>query len=464
MKVLYPPLVPSSLPAFGSENDLKVYFRPSKVNSINQVNHAQITIHRLDTNVSELSEKDYPFGIIFKTKADIKEDRSRGYYYIELESSIFTTIDTAYKIQVRLGEDDISGLINNTAELGTWLKQESTLIRLSEWSNVCLVMPITEPEFEIIGFSDTEVNIIDTDGHTFQGTYLAKDEKKQEYLRSYIYTLYEYTENPDMTKWNQLSTSKELFVSEFDKGTLDYIFSYETKPNTNYLVGLAIKTKNLYTNKKIYWIKTKEFPRLNFFNILSIKTNEEEAKLDMTIKAKQVLFRPQAGTTVKFIKDNTSDPTIDSTHAKVDGTIVANTGFKLTPSTASGKVLIQFKAFFSNPHETLEDAYSNPNILIFEESNLVPRNVYTRIKISLLKLNVAYPITGNLEPEPEYEYRVLIKKEMYTSSGEVISSQNKVARLSDYSPKREYYFYILDDNGLMDVHYESTYLSNNEEI
>ena len=80
-----------------------------------------------------------------------------------------------------------------------------------------------------------------------------------------------------------------------------------------------------------------------------------------------------------------------------------------------------------------------------------------------MRINLAYPTTGNPNPAKEWEYRFVVRKEMVISSNgkeETILAQNKVIRHNGpINPKQEYYFYIKEDNGSLYVDVKKTYLS-----
>lgn len=110
-KLLFPPIVPNSLPAFDKNQKLRYYFKPSIANSMSEIKHLQMSIVRLDTNGSILTDTNsYPYDVLFKKSSEIKEDTSKGFWYVDVPASIFPDSDTAYKVQIRLGETDISGM------------------------------------------------------------------------------------------------------------------------------------------------------------------------------------------------------------------------------------------------------------------------------------------------------------------------------------------------------------------
>lgn len=463
-KLLFPPIVPNSLPAFDKTKLLRYYFKPSVANSMNQIKHLQMTIVRLDTNRSVLDANRYPFDIIFKTKSEIGEDSTKGFWYVDIPASLFPSSDIPYKIQIRLGETDITGM--SSTQLGAVLKD---LDKMSEWSIVTMAMPITVPDFGVQSFSEDIENRVASTGYVFAGFYDAKDPNKQETLSSYRYNLY-IGDASDKSTWKLLSTSGEKYIGTTDKTNLSYTFPFELKEEGRFIVTMTVKTKNLYTSTKVYKIYSTAYPVLEMFNSIDVVPNFEDAQMDITVRAKQILMKPTRGTQIEYIKDEPgkdSYPNLTATHAKINGSVVSNNDIMLF--TKSGKWVCQFKAFFPTVKNSLKEIVDNPIVEISQRTTLENESEYfTKIKVGCMKMNLAYPTSGNLNPNPEWEYRFIVRKEILIKQDgkeQVILSQNKTVVSNEIiKPKQEYYFYIKEDNGSMDVDIKKTYLSTNSKI
>lgn len=463
-KLLFPPIVPNSLPAFNQADSLRYYFKPSVVNTIKQIKHVQMTIVKLDTNKSILSTNDYPFDIIFMSSQQIKEDSARGFWYVEVPASIFPASDVPYKIQIRMGEADISG--KSSAELGEVLKD---LNAMSEWSIVTMVMPITPPSFGIQSFEEGEENRIPSNGHVFTGYYEPKDSLKKEVLTSYKYNIYLGSTSEDKSTWKLLSTSGEKFIGTNEKINMDYISPIALEQGGEFVVTLSIKTKNLYTKTKIYSVRSLANPALEMFNAILVSPNQEKAQMDVSIKAKQILLKPTPGTKVEYIVDEPNHetyPLLKGTHAKITGSVYDHGDFYL--DSQDGVWICQFKSFFPNIKNSLKEIAKEPTIEIRKNVIYASDSEYfIKIKVGAMKINLAYPTTGNPSPAPEWEYRFVIRKEVLVSNRgkeTVVLAQNKVVRKKNINPKQEYYFYIKEERGLMQVDIKETYLSTNSKI
>lgn len=466
MKILFPPIVPSSLPAFDStKSTFKYYFKPSSLNTMEQVNHLQMVMARLDTNRSILNPKKYPLDIIFKNKKEIHYDDKKEYYYVEIESSVFKEPDQAYKVQIRLGEDDIS-MLTKPEDLGAWLRDPETMNKLSEWSIVTYTMPITKPDFGIQGFKTSYLNLIQNYGYVITGYYEPKDAGKAETLSSYTFNLYQGTVTTDPSTWQLLATSGEKRVGIYEKQNISHVFNYELLSGITYIITMTVKTKNLYTERKIFPALLVTSPNFDIYHSISVEPNIEEAAIDVTIKAgRQILMKPSAGTKIDYIVDEPgfdNIPGIKSTHAKISGCIENQKDFIL--ATEEGSWVCQFKAKVSDIWNSAKEVIENPMLMLEDYNpNSEWADYMTRVSVGAMKINLAYPTSNNLSPEPEYEYRFVVKKEiLMMEAGNIfpISCQNKIIRQSLIEEDQEFYFFIKEDNGLLDVDIKPTYKSD----
>ena len=346
-KLLFPPIVPSSLPAFSKRDTLRYYFKPSIANSMSQIKHMQMTIVRFDTNLSIIKN---PFEILFFNKGDIREDIGKGFWFVDVSADIFPKSDTPYKIQIRLGEIDIEGMIDT--QFGTVLKD---LDKMSEWSIVTNVMPITVPDFGIQSLDTSVENKIFSTGNVFTGFYIAKDELKKETISSYQYNLYTYESFNDKKTWKLLSTSGEKYVGAETNISLSYSFPIELIEKSRYIVTMTIKSRNLFVETKIYRVYTDTNPSLEMFNTVYVKPNSEEGLMDISIISKQILMKPSDKTSkITYVLDEPgyeSYPSLKGTHAIVDGKYYADDNVLMIEK--NGVWICQLKTMFPIVHNNL---------------------------------------------------------------------------------------------------------------
>lgn len=459
LKTLFPPIVPNSLPAFDKAGVMKYYFKPSIANTISQIKHLQMSIVRLDTNRTVLNSNDYPHELIFKNSSEFIEDKAKGFWYVEIPASIFPTSDVPYKVQIRFGELSAANL--SSAQQGELLKN---LDKMSEWSIVTMVLPITIPDFGIQNFSEATQNKVISTGHVFSGYFEPQDPNRQETLSSFRYNLYS-GEPTDKTTWKLLSTSGEKFVGVSNKINLDYTFPYELTENNVFVVTMTIKTKNLYTHTKVYKVYS-SYPSLETFNFIRVIPDSKEGKMDIQVGSKQILLKANQGAEVEFILDSINT-TKEATHAKIKGTIEVDNNFGFIAKDS--KWVCQFKAMFSDVKNSMKEIIDSPTIELCQSpSSVVNSGYYTKLKIGCMKINLAYPTSSNPKPAEEWEYRFVIRKEALVNIGgkeTLIAPQTQVFRVGKpINPKQEYYFYIKEEQGDLIVDIRETYLSSNTEI
>ena len=472
IKTIYPPTVPNSLPAFdGKVDDLKFYFKPSVANSYEQIDSLQVSIVRLDTNRTVLNSNIYPYDLMFISKDAISFDPVKKFYYFIIDKSIFKQLDTAYKIQVRAVSTEASSKPQDTSSpaMGSWLK--NNLDYFSEWSIVTIVMPITAPDFGIQGLSESSTNGINSSGYNFIGYYEPKDPNKSETLSSYRMNIYTYTDYNDKSTWKLYATSGTKTIGIYEKINISQVFDKDLLQSESYVLTFSVITKNLYSKTKQYIIRG-EYPTLELFNTINTKTDKDEGRIEVKVTAKQILMKPDAGTSVEYVAD---DPTINqypyikTSHAIIDGTVESNNNFYMY--SEKDKWILQGKTKILTVYDNLKDAYNNPFITVkYDAKEYDDYEYYTRIKFCAFKvdLNGGYYLMdslGKITQQPsDWEYRIIARKEIVTKVNKVekvVLSENNVFRTKEViSPKQEYYLFYKENEGLSDFKVIKTYRKN----
>lgn len=171
---IYPPILNSWMPAFIQTAPVRIYFALSKYNSYNEIKYIQIVCSAQLTNLSILSQKDFPTGIKMLPRARINIDPDRtgeDKYYITIspdelqDPEIINSlkafqINQYFKVQLRFADMDSSDWVNEDKNtLNNWTY--SNLDHLSEWSTVCIIKAISQPSLQLgipslIYHSDTD--------------------------------------------------------------------------------------------------------------------------------------------------------------------------------------------------------------------------------------------------------------------------------------------------------------------
>lgn len=258
---LYPPIVMDTAPAFVRTESCKIYFSLSMYNSVTDIKNVQVSLVNQKTNASALKTSLYPSGIKL-TNLQYDPDKKGDYnYYIQidpakdLEDGIFG-LNQFYKVQLRFTSISAPQLPNNQplqdgTGLAKWLYDNMKYF--SEWSKVCLIKGITQPQISIRGFDNAEngqrtvltTPLIEIIGEL---TYSNQNNsQEQEYLKSYNIKLYEGDNN-----LNLLLQSGEIYTNPHNPNEFNYQLSYDLLDGINYTLTLTYTTNNLYTKTDNY--------------------------------------------------------------------------------------------------------------------------------------------------------------------------------------------------------------------
>lgn len=157
---LYPPIMPDVLPAFTSDI-CQIPFGFSIYNSSSDVAAIQMSVINQRTNASALDTELYPLGIkfIFGGGDALSETSSEYNYAVFLESNDLKTksfeTNEFYKIQLRFVSTGASILPSSSTEISAkWMTENQAFF--SEWSTVCLIRKITEPQLILNGFEKND--------------------------------------------------------------------------------------------------------------------------------------------------------------------------------------------------------------------------------------------------------------------------------------------------------------------
>ena len=145
---LYPPIVASSMPAFkATDGYARIYFTLSNYTSIQSDSIKSIHISIRDQASNNNKAKD-PTGIIIKPFENLQteEDKILNRYHVDIDKADLKDgnfiIDKIYKVQLRfssISDENISAKMYFT----------DNVYGFSEWSTVCIIKPISAPNFYI---------------------------------------------------------------------------------------------------------------------------------------------------------------------------------------------------------------------------------------------------------------------------------------------------------------------------
>ena len=159
---LYPPIVATYMPAF-VDNKCRIYFNISDYQSWQQGQtlYAQAIVNHQTTNASALNTTNYPLGIKQFSTDGIENSSSDTYIHASEEGTtqfdanqLYIVIDNSdmqngfkkgeyYRVQIRFSSVSVD--ITSSSSIS------QNINNFSEWSTVCLIKQITEPQITVEG-------------------------------------------------------------------------------------------------------------------------------------------------------------------------------------------------------------------------------------------------------------------------------------------------------------------------
>lgn len=282
---LYPPLINTYMPAF-TGLQCKIYFSLSNFNSRADIKHAQIMVSDKNTNLNMLNPNKYPAGIKI---AEIQEDKninSEYRYYVTIDnfnnnadivpdmSNGFIT-NRYYKVQIRFSAMEAETNPDIKHPQIDWLL--NNIQHFSEWSTVCLIRRIDEPEVTIRGFEEifkSKENAFTNEDIQFIGNIKFNNSNNNEPM--------EYLTAATMTLINK-NTENELEFGNFEISRLDnsineFAYDVTTKMENgiNYILKFYYETSGGYEKTLLFPFKAYlyQLEKLNA-KIIASPDNEE---------------------------------------------------------------------------------------------------------------------------------------------------------------------------------------------
>lgn len=319
---LYPPIIASSLPAFVLQKgkSFPIEFSLSKYNSANEIQTVQITIKRHTSNVSVLNGGDLARTVENYSFDKNKYNNKTGKYYIDVAQGAENfEAGVIYRVQLRF-----SSLSSSEASRNQYTNNAS---QYSEWSTVCLIMPIIAPSFRIqnlqpeegadeesiqlstnvadfigiynsgskeVQVGEKQVLTVDADGNetkttqpifeTKKGTEVLKKWRLRlltgDYTKDYIDNIDDYTIVD--SGWNLISAysyaQNEQTNNIIFNCNLNYEFNRSETSTASYNLYFQILTQNDYTAGQLYTftLSTGEDKIGRPAGQLFVRTDEEE--------------------------------------------------------------------------------------------------------------------------------------------------------------------------------------------
>ena len=260
---LFPPYMPSKQDGFVVNGEGRVYFNLSPLNSIDQVEHLQLSLYRQDNNRNLLTDRTYTSSgvslntrnsVLYYKKSEIKFSASKQMYYVVIPKLKTPLIPAGLvaKIQIRLGTQTLrfaNGAVydNSTGEEMTevWNNTQINVLGMSEWSTISIIKTLSPFDSYIQNFNKGVVNNISTTVYTFVGMTNLYNSNPKETIKSTRFVLFDF-------KGNQLEDSGAIIQPESQKLYNYHTFNKVLDPNTTYQVLFEVSTSSGYTQSQLY--------------------------------------------------------------------------------------------------------------------------------------------------------------------------------------------------------------------
>ena len=260
---LFPPFMPSKQDGFVVNGEGRVYFNLSPLNSIDQVEHLQLSLYRQDNNRNLLTDRTYTSSgvslntrnsVLYYKKSEIKFSASKQMYYVVIPKLKTPLIPAGLvaKIQIRLGTQTLrfaNGAVydNSTGEEMTevWNNTQINVLGMSEWSTISIIKTLSPFDSYIQNFNTGVVNNISTTVYTFVGITNLYNTNPKETIKSTRFVLFDFN-------GNQLEDSGAIIQPESQKLYNYHTFNKVLDPNTTYQVLFEVSTSSGYTQSQRY--------------------------------------------------------------------------------------------------------------------------------------------------------------------------------------------------------------------
>ena len=261
---LYPPVVSTFMPSFVNTDKMTIYFSISNFNTSTNIHYLHVTLQSQKNNLNCF--KSYSSGIWITDSFEYDEEK--GMYKVDIESSMVSggqfNINQYYKVQLRFdsyGEETGKPDTTTDANNDYLINNQSYF---SEWSTVCLIKPILQPDIYLTRLDNEDADNSHTLSKVIQPIvgklYFVDSEGNQndsetETLESYQFTLL------DSKGENVVQTYDKIFTStNLNPNTINTKIDL-TSPSIvgSYILKIDYTTKNQYSGSKTYEIAIADY-------------------------------------------------------------------------------------------------------------------------------------------------------------------------------------------------------------
>ena len=432
LNTLYPPQVNTFMPAFVNTQDAYIYFSLSPYNDTSEIKRVHVSVTNQLTNENALID---PSGILI---TDLLLNKKTGMSYIVIPYLSIKNgwgINQFYKVQIRFdsyeGEAYKDGM--SSSLLNSYLLDYRAYF--SEWSSVCLIRPILQPDIKLRTFdtytgTDTvgfNKGIIPISGICFFGDSTVTEET--ETLQSYqIKIFYE----DDLEDIPILETERIYTGLNVDPNDINYKIDFQGVPTdiqSHFVMRLCLTTKNQYTFVKDYKFQIINYIENDAFKpILTLDMDNEEGIARLHIENFQSVFG------VLYVKRASSLDDFKTWEDIYVGNISGPIDKTIEDNTVGSLVWYRYSVQIANLKGGLTNAFRTNKILPeFEEVILSRGKRQLKLQYNY-KISSFKPVVNRSKMDtlggkyPKFSENAFLNYKQFTVNG-LISSQEDENRL-----------------------------------
>lgn len=307
LRELYPPILPSYVPAFDYNSTVVgVFFKLSNYNTLSQVKEAQVVVRFQSNNASALTD-DYLNDIVVVPVFTVAHPENTDYpYYVSIPRNIIKDGFQAgyiYKVQIRLSSvvyTPVSGSKTPNSPSLSFINEN--LNNFSEWSTVCILKAIIPPVISIkeLSIGSLELESGSTDEHlslfagdsTFTGR-CALPQNSDETPKLWRMKLYHNQDGAyeliDDSNEHSFNSYDYLNISNDSVIVFSHNFKRQLEENNNYKITLEVETRNGYRLEKSYKFDVMQNINFDFYPTLAATMNNEEGYVHFIVQNNTII-------------------------------------------------------------------------------------------------------------------------------------------------------------------------------
>lgn len=360
--------------AFPNDTDAVVYFTYSPLNDTSIVTKVHLSL--VDQRTNENALNDITGVLIYDASSgqgdassSVGFDPSTGMYYvviprISLRGTAAWNINQYYKVQLRLDCTDGGDYSDEKTKTAYLLENQ---LNFSEWSTVCLLRPILQPNIQLRQFDLNQSTfepsynkgIIPINGKVFFGD--GGNNGETETLQSYTLQVLPRESNTVIYQTENIYTGNQI-----DPNDINYrldLQAIDTDETHEFILRVIITTKNQYVMSKDYEFAIYDYTEMTDFHpvgvhdedstdtSLTVDVNEEEGIATFRFRNMAALYG------IIYVKRASSVSNFKDWESILEKRVSDTVDITITDNTIGSHVWYRYSIQFENNMGALSQVY-----------------------------------------------------------------------------------------------------------